>query len=151
LYCDWEKRDSTLVSYSTFETDLKANFAELNKFGIGPADAPFFMPPYEWYNQEIVKWSHKLGFDVINFSPGTGTNADYTTPEMKNYKSSEQLITNLNQLEVKSKNGLNGSILLIHPGTEMKRTDKLYLQLEEIIDFYISKGYQFKSLKPENG
>jgi endoglucanase len=90
LYCDWQNRDSLLLDFNTFETDLKNNFAELEKFGIQKENARYFMPPYEWYNRQIVDWSRNLGLDVINFTPGTGTNADYTTPEMKNYKSSEQ-------------------------------------------------------------
>ncbi len=149
LYCDWEKRDSTLVDFNEFENDLKNNFSELKNFGIRLSDARYFMPAFEWYNQQIVDWSRQLGFDVINFTPKTGTNADYTTPEMKNYKSSEQLFSNLKYFEEKSESGLNGSVLLIHPGTEPKRTDKFYLKLDELINYCTSKGYQFKSLKPD--
>jgi endoglucanase len=149
LYCDWENRDSTLISFSEFETDLKNNFAELEKFGIKPTEARWFMPPYEWYNQQIVDWSHNLGLNVINFTPGTGTNADYTTPEMENYKSSVKIYTNLLQFEQEQTNGLNGAILLIHPGTTPERTDKFYRILEDLIRHFSSKGYQFKSLKQD--
>jgi hypothetical protein len=38
-------------------------------------------------------------------------------------------------------------MILIHPGTHPDRTDKLYLKLEEIIKFFTSKGYTFKSLE----
>ena len=145
LYCDWQKRDSMLVDFISFETDLKNNFAELEKFGIQKENARYFMPPYEWYNRQIVDWSRNLGLDVINSTPGTGTNADYTTPEMKNYKSSEIIFNNL--LNFEYKDGLNGSILLIHPGTEAERTDKFYLKLDELIKTFAEKGYQFKSFK----
>jgi peptidoglycan/xylan/chitin deacetylase (PgdA/CDA1 family) len=145
LYCDWQKRDSMLVDFNTFETDLKNNFAELQKFGIQPEKAGFFMPPYEWYNRQIVDWSRNLGLNVINFTPGTGTNADYTTPEMANYKSSEALMERL--LKFENKESLNGAILLIHPGTEKSRTDKFYMKLEELIKTLKVKGYQFKSFK----
>ncbi len=148
LYCDWGNRDSTLVAFEEFETDLKNNFAELEKFGIKPSEARWFMPPYEWYNRQITDWSRNLGLDVVNFTPGTGTNADYTTPEMENYKSSVKIYTNLLQYEQKQPNGLNGAILLIHPGTAPERTDKFYRILEDIIRHFSSKGYQFKSLKP---
>jgi endoglucanase len=80
--------------------------------------------------------------DVINFTPGTGTNADYTTPEMKNYKSSEIIFNNL--LNFENKDGLNGSILLIHPGTEATRKDKFYLELDELIENFKEKGYSFQ-------
>ena len=148
LYCDWENRDSTLVSFEVFETDLKNNFRELEKFGVKPAEARWFMPPYEWYNRQIVDWSRNLGLEVVNFTPGTGTNADYTTPGMDNYKSSVKIYTNLLQFEQEHLNGLNGSILLIHPGTAPERTDKFYRILEDVIRHFSSRGYQFKSLKP---
>ncbi len=145
LYCDWQKRDSLLIDFNEFVNDLKNNITELQKFGIQPEKAGFFMPPYEWYNRQIVDWSRNLGLEVINFTPDTGTNADYTTPEMANYKSSDELFTRL--LNFESKKGLNGAILLIHPGTEKSRTDKFYLKLDELIKTFTSWGYQFKSFK----
>jgi len=105
------------------------------------------MPPYEWYNREIVEWAKKLGLEIINFTPGTGTNADYTTPEMKNYKSSETIWSNLKNFEEKEPNGLNGAILLIHPGTEPARKDKFYELLDNVVGFFYTNGYRFKSLK----
>jgi endoglucanase len=147
LYCDWQKQDSTLVTFDEFKADLEKNLAELQKFGIQPGDATFFMPPYEWCNREIIEWAKKLGLDVVNFTPGTGTNADYTTPEMKNYKSSEQIWINLKNFEENEPNGLNGAILLIHPGTEPERTDKFYHLLDNLIGYFYSNGYRFKSFK----
>ena len=145
LYCDWQKRDSVLVDFDNFESDLKNNFVELQKFGIKPDKAGFFMPPYEWYNRQIVAWSRQVGLNVINFTPGTGTNADYTTPEMANYKSSKVLMDRLLEFESENKNGLNGAVLLIHPGTEKTRTDKFYLKLNELIEKLTKKGYHFRS------
>jgi peptidoglycan/xylan/chitin deacetylase (PgdA/CDA1 family) len=148
LYCDWKNRDSTLVSFEEFETDLKNNFAELEKFGVKPAEARRVMPPYEWYNRQITDWSRNLGLEVVNFTPGTGTNADYTNPRMDNYKSSVKIYTNLLQFEQEHPDGLNGAILLVHPGTAPERTDKFYRILDDAIRHFSSKGYQFKSLKP---
>ena len=143
LYCDWQKRDSLLVDFNTFENDLRKNFTQLQKFGIQYEDANYFMPPYEWYNRQIVDWGRNLGLDVVNFTPDTGTNADYTTPEMKNYKSAETIFNNL--LNFENKEDLNGAILLIHPGTEAARTDKFYLKLDELIEYFKRKGYRFQS------
>ncbi len=147
LYCDWQMRDSTLLDFEEFKQDIQNNFAELQKFGVQAEEARFFMPPYEWYNSQIVDWSRHLGLDVINFTPGTGTNADYTTPGMANYKSSDVLMSNLQKFEKKHPAGLNGAVLLIHPGTEAARTDKFYRKLNDLIVHYSSEGYQFKSLK----
>lgn len=147
LYCDWNQRDSLLVSYEEFETDIRNNFAELSKFGIRPENATYFMPPYEWYNRSVVEWSRKLGLEVVNFTPGTGTNADYTVPGDANYSSSVKIYSNLLKFENEHPDGLNGALLLIHPGTAPARTDKFYRLLDDLIRHFSSAGYQFKPLK----
>ena len=78
----------------------------------------------------------------MNFTPGTATPADYTTPDMKNYKSSSELIDKLFAFE--KKEGLNGAIILIHPGVEDSRTDRLYDKLEDIIKRLKRLGYNFE-------
>ncbi len=144
LYMNWENRDSVIITHEVFENDLKANYAELAKVGIHPDSAKVFLPPYEWYNAAISNWSAGMGLELINFTPGTGTNADYTTPDMKNYKSSQALMEQLMKFEASSAEKLNGAILLIHLGTHPDRTDKFYNQLSTIIDTLKKKGYVFK-------
>jgi peptidoglycan/xylan/chitin deacetylase (PgdA/CDA1 family) len=78
LYCDWEKRDSLLVTKAQFEEDIKTNFAELGKLGLSAEKTSFFMPPYEWYNASVNGWAQEMGLTLVNFTPTTGTNADYT-------------------------------------------------------------------------
>jgi endoglucanase len=143
LYCDWEKRDSLLVSKSQFEEDIKANFAELKKLGLHAEKTSFFMPPYEWYNTSVNGWVQEMGLTLVNFTPNTGTNADYTSPEMTNYRSSEQLYQRLFTFEKTSPKGLNGAIVLIHLGTDPKRTDKFYAKLPQILKELETKGYRF--------
>jgi endoglucanase len=146
LYASWEKRDSLLVTKTAFIDDLKANYKELEQKGAKEPEAKFFLAPYEWYNSAVASWTSELGIQLVNLTPGSGTNADYTTPDMKNYKSSEILLNNLKSFEASSPNGLNGSILLIHLGTAPERTDKFYNKLEEIILYFSDKGYTFKKL-----
>jgi peptidoglycan/xylan/chitin deacetylase (PgdA/CDA1 family) len=143
LYNAWENRDSVLVDYQQFLADIQANYEALEARGVNPQAAPYYLPPYEWYNQTIVNWAIPLGLKVVNFTPGTGTNADYTTPEMKNYKSSDELLTRLYAFE--EEEGLNGAIMLIHLGTNAERTDKFYHHLDSIIDELMQKGYGFRS------
>jgi peptidoglycan/xylan/chitin deacetylase (PgdA/CDA1 family) len=64
---------------------------------------------------------------------------------MPSYKSSQQLIDKLYAFE--QKHGLGGAIILIHPGVNEERTDRLYDRLGEIIQELEKKGYSFKSLK----
>jgi len=144
LYCDWENRDSLLVTKTEFLLDLKANYKEMEKFGIVEKEAKLFMPPYEWYNDSISRWTKEAGFQLINFTQGTRSNADYTTPDMTSYQSSDEIYKSIVQYEKTSPSGLNGFILLIHIGTAPERTDKFYNRLEELILWLKNKGYKLK-------
>jgi endoglucanase len=144
LYADWNKRDSTLIDKSLFINDLKQNFAELEKLNIEKSRATVFMPPYEWYNDSTVLWTKQAGLKLINFTSGTGSNADYTTPDLKNYKSSETIYNNILSYEKQDEHGLNGFILLLHIGVGNKRTDKMYARLDDLIVELKKRGYQFQ-------
>ena len=145
LYIPWENRDTLLVTKDQFNQDMRKNIIELGRAGVREKPR-WFLAPYEWYNSAISRWSEELGLTLVNITPGTGTGADYTTPGMANYRSSEFLIERLAAFEESSPMGLNGALLLIHPGTDPAREDKLYLKLEELIEYYQEKGYTFKKL-----
>lgn len=144
LYADWKNRDSTLISRTDFEKDLNDNYQAMEEIGLKIESPRYFMPPYEWYNQEISNWAEAMGVQIVNFTPGTTSNADYTTPDMKNYLSSETIYNNI--LAYEEKNGLNGFLLLIHIGTDPKRTDKLYDRLEDLIKELKKRGYELKEI-----
>jgi peptidoglycan/xylan/chitin deacetylase (PgdA/CDA1 family) len=146
LYAPWEKRDSLLVSKDTFVSDIKYNYKEMEKFGIRPSGASYFMPPYEWYNQSIADWTSELGLQLVNFTAGTSSNADYTTPDMPNYIPSDSIITRILRYETRSTNGLNGFLLLSHIGTSDKRLDKFYNKLDGLVRELKKRGYRFKRL-----
>jgi len=143
LYCDWDDRGRTLVTRDEFRSDLLANYRELERFGITRDRAIFFIPPYEWYNAEVAGWAREMGLVLFNFTPGTSSNADYTTPSMKEYLPSGVIYDRILSYEKKDPHGLNGFILLIHIGTDPERTDKLYLKLEELITELERRGYTF--------
>lgn len=140
LYCDWDNRGKTLVTREEFRADLLANYREMERFGVARAAAPFFIPPYEWYNRDIALWSRELGLVLFNFTPGTSSNADYTTPSMPEYLASRTIYDRILAYERKDPDGLNGFILLIHIGTDPERTDKFYLMLEDLIRDLRAKG-----------
>jgi peptidoglycan/xylan/chitin deacetylase (PgdA/CDA1 family) len=147
LYCDWKKRDSLLVTHQQFSEDLQNAYEELSKWGIDKNDAHYFLPPYEWYNDSISAWTKEMGLQLVNFSPGTRSNADYTYPEMGNkYVSSHTIMKSILEYEERSINGLNGFILLVHIGTDPRRTDKFYKYLPELIMQLKSRGYQFERI-----
>jgi len=145
LYAPWGNRDSLLVTKQEFEEDIFKSYKVLREFGI--TDAPYFIPPYEHYNATISSWARQLGLQVINYTPGTLTNGDYTTPEMKRYFSSKEILGRIWEYERTDPNGLNGHIMLIHFGTDPARTDKFYDKLPRLIRELRRKGYSFTPLK----
>jgi endoglucanase len=147
LYCDWNKRDSLLLTKAEFFADMADNYFTMGSFGNEMMEKKFFLPPYEWYNDSIAAWAKEMGLQLINFTPGTKSNADYTTPEMKNYRSSEEIYHSLISYEQSNPSGLNGFILLVHIGTDPKRTDKFYHRLPELLKFLKAKGYQFQTVE----
>ena len=144
LYCDWRNRDSLLVSRDQFVADLRANYAELARFGIRREAAPLFLPPYEWYNDSIAAWTRAEGGQLINYTPGTLSHADYTTPDGRNYRSSETILQSIRAYQQTHPAGLNGFLLLIHVGTAPTRTDKLYDQLDALLTGLRRQGYRFR-------
>lgn len=145
LYAPWGKRDSLLVTRQEFEEDMFKSYKVLREFGI--TDAPYFIPPYEHYNATISSWARQLGLQVINYTPGTLTNGDYTTPGMSRYFSSKEILGKIREYERTEPDGLNGHIMLIHFGTDPSRTDKFYDKLPGLIRELRRKGYSFTPLK----
>ena len=143
LYCDWNNRDSLLVTKDSFVTDLKNNYAAMKPFGLSQKSSPYFLPPYEWYNDSIASWTKEAGLQLINYTPGTLSNADYTTPEMPNYRSSDTIYQSILQKAIDLPIGLNGYILLLHFGTDAARSDKLYKILPLLLQELTGYGYRF--------
>ena len=142
LFCSWENRDSLLVTHQEFLNDLHDNYEAMNAFGITKKNAPVFLPAFEWYNRRIYEWVSGDSLRLVNFSPGTSSNADWTYPELgRSYLTADTIYNRIVNYE--KKYGLNGFILLIHPGTDPRRPDKLYDRLDELVTYLKSKGYRF--------
>lgn len=147
LYCDWTKRDSLLVTREQFSEDLRNNYKRMEAFGVKKSDASYFLPPYEWYNRSIANWTEAEGLQLVNFTPGTRSAADYTYPEMgSRYVDSETILQSIMAFEARDRNGLNGFMLLLHIGTDPKREDKFYNRLGEMLTKLNEKGYRFVRL-----
>ena len=143
LYCPWEGPKKTLVTHAEFQADLQSNLDKIERFGIPRRQIRYFLPPYEYYNQEIVDWSKAMGLTVVNFTPGTRANADYTGEAEKNFVSSRTIFDSIVARENKDTNGLNGFILLLHIGSGPGRTDKFPTRFGELLDYLAGKGYEF--------
>jgi len=142
LYADWNKRDSLLLTKQEFKNDLEQNYAAMKRSGIN--NAKYFLPAYEWFNDSIAAWTKEMNLQLINFTPGTKSNADYTWPALSNYKSSDAIYSSI--IEYEKQKGLNGYILLLHIGTDPRRTDKFYFKLNQLIKNLKQKNYRFKRI-----
>ncbi|HOX56031.1 MAG TPA: polysaccharide deacetylase family protein [Candidatus Paceibacterota bacterium] len=143
LYCPWEGPRRTLISRAEFQADLESNLLKIERFGVKRAQIRYFMPPYEHYNREIVDWSSAMGLTLVNYTPGTRSNADYTGEADKNFVSSKVIFESIIRKEQQDSNGLNGFILLLHIGAGPGRTDKFSLRFGELLDYLAAKGYRF--------
>lgn len=147
LYCDWGGERADLMSVDSIICDLKANYAALSRYGITREKAQWFLPPYEHYNASNVAVLNAMGVKTVNYTPGIGTPADYTTPDMKNYRDAQTLIDGLYKFE--KSEGLSGALVLIHPGIVEARpqAERLYNRLDEIVKYLKKKGYTFERLQ----
>lgn len=135
------------MSREDFENDLRANYEAMADLGISKEKALYFMPPYEWYNETIAEWTKTSGLKLINFTSGTGSNRDYTYPEMgARYASNQTIMNDILKYEANAKDKLNGFVLLLHLGTDPRRKEKFYNRLDELIKVLKKKGYKFERL-----
>jgi peptidoglycan/xylan/chitin deacetylase (PgdA/CDA1 family) len=77
---------------------------------------------------------------------GTLSHADYTTPDMTNYRSSAEIFQSIIKFEEQNKTGLNGFLLLMHIGTDASRTDKLYNYIGPLIEHLKNRGYKLQRI-----
>lgn len=142
LYCPWDDRERSLVTRDTFAADLKRNIAELRAQGALDDDARvLFVPPYEWFNADHVRWARELGVELINFTPGSGSNRDYIPEGERGFVPSRQLVADILAYEERDPDGLNGFLLLLHVGS--LRTDKMHAQVGPLMDALARRGYAF--------
>jgi endoglucanase len=121
----------------------------MSELGITKSKAPVFLPPYEWYNTSIASWCREAGVRLVNFTPGTSSNADYTVPGAdRNYLSSEQIFKNILRYESSRAGSMNGFVLLMHIGTDPRRKDKFYRRLDGLLSELTRRGYRFREFSP---
>ncbi len=141
LYLPWDGTDRLLVSREEFTADLLANLGKITRFGPSRRSLRWFLPPYEHYNQAIATWSHDLGLTLINYSPGTRSNADYTGEADRNFVASETIYKSI--LDQETREGLDGFILLLHLGAGPRRQDKFAFRFGPLLEELTRRGYEF--------
>jgi hypothetical protein len=86
---------------------------------------------------------HERVLALVNFTPGTRSNADYTGEADKNFVSTKAIFESIVRQEQQDPHGLNGFILLLHIGSGPGRADKFPARFGELLDYLAGKGYQF--------
>ena len=144
LYCSWENPSNTLVTEEQFTIDLFANLRLIpNPTWNTRRPSRYFLPAFEHYNSDIVDWTRKQRWTLINFTPGTRSSADYTGEADKNFVSSQAIFDSILKREREDAHGLNGFLLLLHIGSGPGRSDKFYSRFGELLDTLAAKGYRF--------
>jgi len=143
LYCDWTAARPTLVTREAFRRDTNANLAELERHGVPRASVRYYVPPYEHYNLQIAGWSAEMGLQLVNCTPGTRSNADYTGETDRNFVPSDQIVRSILDRESAGPDGLNGFLLLLHVGAGPGRRDKMHDRLPALLDRLMERGYTF--------
>ena len=146
LYCDWNKRDSLLINFTQFSNDYNNSLLAMEAVCIDARKVNYFIPPYEWWNDSVAIWCSWKNIKLFSFTSGTRCNADYTWPQLgKAYASNNVIMQSIKNATVKP-NGLNGNILLLHAGTDPRREEKFYNELDALITFLKQQGYSFKKI-----
>jgi peptidoglycan/xylan/chitin deacetylase (PgdA/CDA1 family) len=144
LYASWENPPKLEISREDFLADLRANMAELEKFGVSKEKAKYFIPPYEHYTPEIAEWTREEGMVLINYTPGARSHADYMEDKDPKFISAPDMVKSVLDYEKSHEYGLNGFMLLMHIGAGPGRTrDHLYDYLGSMLDELIGRGYSF--------
>ncbi len=146
LYCPWDDRAKTLVSQDVFTKDLEANTRSLADFGVPPDAMRWWIPPYEWYNEDIARWSEEAGHRLFCFTPGTLSHTDYTEDSARNHRSNDTIWDSIIEFEKHELDGLNGFLLLVHVGTGPGRSEKFFNRLSDLITHLEECGYGFMSV-----
>ena len=142
LYASWDERDKSLVSETFFKKDLQQNIADLRAMGLLQRKLPIlFIPPFEYYNGDQVRWSRKLGVTLFDFTPGSGSNRDYAKEGDPHFVSARKTYDDILAFERRERHGLNGFLLLLHLGSGRK--DPFHPLLSPLCDELIRRGYEF--------
>lgn len=140
LYAGWDASRPTLVTRAQFDRDLIDNLREVERYGVDRSTVRWWVPPYEWFNDDIVRWSAEAGLGVVTFTRGTRANADYTGEADQNFVSSAAIVRSI-LAKADEPRGLDGFLLLMHVGAGPGRRDKMHDHLDELLDALQRRGY----------
>ena len=149
--------DRSLPGDLATRMDLVANLEKLEAMGLARSRMRYFLPAFEHFGPQVAAQFLGDGVTLINYTPGTMSNADATSEADTNFVSSQAIFDSIVNREREDPQGLNGFILLLHLGSGPGRADKFHPHFGELLDYLSAKGYQFVRVdellepKAENG
>ncbi len=143
LYLPWDGSTNLLVGHEEFVQDLESNLRKIESAGIPRERVRFFLPPYEHYNETIAAWTRESGLVLVNYTPGTRSNADYTGEADRNFVPSNKIYDSILAREAADARGLNGFLLLLHVGAGPGRADKFHQRFGDLLEELEHRGYRF--------
>ena len=108
---------------------------------------PFWRAPFGEQNREIREWAAELGYKHVSWTQGDGIGNSMDTKDWiadtsnPNYNSADQIRSKILNFADTQKHGANGSIILMHMGSERK-DDYPQKKLTDIITGLKVRGYQ---------
>ena len=140
-----ENITSELINYELLRT------AELYKEITGNNMSRIWRAPFGEHNYEIRMWAADAGYRHIGWTVGRNWDegmdtldwvADKSSPA---YRTANEIVEKILAFGNGKKNGANGTIILMHLGTE-RIDDYPHLKLPMIIDQLSKRGYQFVTI-----
>ncbi|MFO7891206.1 MAG: polysaccharide deacetylase family protein [bacterium] len=117
----------------------------------GAKMSPYWRAPFGEYNNEILQWAAKTGYKHIGWTHGNGWEKTMDTFDWvadttsKIYKTAEEIVDKILNYDKNTNKTLNGSIILMHMGSERKK-DFPHQKLPELIDGLRDKGLELVTI-----
>lgn len=122
--------------------------AELFYRETGHKMVPLWRAPYGEFNSEICQWAYNAGYIHVGWRQGKSwlenldSNDWITDPDTPGYHTPKEFLDKILSIAKSEPYGINGGIILMHLGTNRKRTeDNIHTVLGELIDSLKSFGY----------
>jgi peptidoglycan/xylan/chitin deacetylase (PgdA/CDA1 family) len=117
----------------------------------GKTMSPYWRAPYGEYNNQILQWAAKTGYKHIGWTHGNGWEETMDTfdwvadTSSKIYKTADEIVEKILNYDKKPNKTLNGTIILMHLGSERKK-DYPHQKLPELIDGLRKKGLELVTI-----
>ncbi len=134
------------ITKESFQEELIKTEVAFNNL-TGKNLVPFWRAPFGEHNREIREWAAELGYKHVSWTQSVGNGKSMDTMDWiadtsnPNYNSADQIYSNIFNFADTQKHGANGSIILMHMGSERK-DDHPQKKLPDIITGLKDRGYQ---------